>query len=585
MLKEVLKCFFQDKYKLFIILGILLFGILFRFLWLDKFPVGMNHDEIDVTLSAKSYWRFGTDISGIPFPKSLFITRTEAALSGFPSILLAPILGLLKSTPTLVRIPFVLVSLLTMFFLSLLAWDFTKNRKLTIIVCLVSLISPWLFFYSRSPTEVPFSLLFTLIGIYLLFRFYGKKIFYSLPFFIAAFLSYFGAKPVVPVLVVFLIFIHAKTIAKTALKTYILYVLLLVGLVGVYIFGSLSTPGSTYLIRHKELSILSPDKYSGAVNEERRASISYPLKTLFFNKFVSLVENVERKYVGSISPNYLFFSGDELVPFQEHGVLYLLDLVFIVLGIISVGKLKNKKEKILAYIILSLFIAGPIGSAITVIGNQYIFRSFLLIPAFILLISLGINFALNNFKFKYGTSIFVIAYLIFFLNFLYFFFFRYSIKQQENHFLRERVLSNYLIRTKSEGEEILFVSKYPIRAMLEYVFFSNYLDRVGELPQKEKGESYEIDGIAFTGDCDAANVISSKTIIIDQRACSIPSRNNYVVIENQKDAGSQFIIYNDKLCKDERLTPWRREHLLSDYSIEKMNDALFCRRWINKYGQ
>ena len=92
MLKKVLKQFFQDrKSKLIIIL--ILVVVFFRFLWLDRFPIGINHDETDLILSAQTIWKFGKDVSGVAFPKSLFFTYTEAGQAGLPSFLLSPYLG------------------------------------------------------------------------------------------------------------------------------------------------------------------------------------------------------------------------------------------------------------------------------------------------------------------------------------------------------------------------------------------------------------------------------------------------------------------------------------------------------------
>src|SRR3990172_7963576 len=117
-----------------LLLGLLLLGTVTRFLWLDRFPVGISHDEAEVLLSAKTYWLFGTDISSTSFPKSIFTNLTSGGLSGLPSFLLT-------------------------------------------------------------------------IGIYLLFKLKGSKIFYSLIPFIFSFFSYFGAKPVILLLLPLLLIV------------------------------------------------------------------------------------------------------------------------------------------------------------------------------------------------------------------------------------------------------------------------------------------------------------------------------------------------------------------------------------------
>src|SRR3989304_9983963 len=112
MLKEALKKFFQDKRILFFLV-ISVFLIAVRFLWLDKFPPGFNHDEVDVVLSAKNYWVNGADISGVKFPLPLIATKTEGVSAGLPSILLAPILGPLDVNLSSTRFVSALVNILT----------------------------------------------------------------------------------------------------------------------------------------------------------------------------------------------------------------------------------------------------------------------------------------------------------------------------------------------------------------------------------------------------------------------------------------------------------------------------------------
>jgi len=580
MLKKLVKQYFLDK-KYLPFTAIIIILIAIRFLWLDKFPVGINHDEVDVVLSAKSYWKFGRDLSGVPFPKSLFVTNTRAGLSGLPSFLLSPVYGPFTLSTSFARVPYVILSILIAFEIGIIVHLFTKNKRVSLISFLVALINPWLYLYSRSPTEAPFSLLFALLGIILLFK-NSKSFYYSLIFFSLSFFSYQAAKPVIPLLVFGLVFIHRKFLSNKKAKDYLTYPLIFTGVIISYLILSSLISGSTLSYRKNELIFLNLNKYSDTVNEQRRASLDFNYKSLFFNKYIELTKDTLKRYVGALSPSYLFFTGDQYVTFEEYGFFYIFDLPFIFLGFVGLLKLKEKRERQLVYILLLLLIISPISSSLSLIGNQYIFRSFLLPPILIILIAFGVELFLKYFnQSKIIILIISLCYTYFFLYFLAIFFFRYSIKQQENHSLGERIVADYLIRATKDNEFVYVSADYPYAAFYEYVFFSNYLDKVRVLPDVNASE-FKTDQIIFSGKClneEGIHLIEEKALKCEEK------ESDFLVIEHQKDAGAIFRIFNDTICKDALLTPYRRSHFVSDYDIEKMDNTTFCNRWINKYEE
>lgn len=537
--------------KLFLIGVSCLFLITARFLFLNEFPVGILHDEVDVTLSSKYYFNNGTDISGIPFPKSLFVTKSWAGIAGLPSFLLTYVYGPFKLSPLVIRIPFVFVSILVSFFIYLIIFELTKNKRISLISLFVSFVNPWLYFYSRQPTEAPFALLFVLIGLYIFLKASGYKIFWSLIFFIASFYSYFGAKPVVPVLVIGLAFFANKLVKPRIKFLGLVFVISMFLLVFSYFALSKYYGGGTLGQRENQLTFLNFDKYSSIVNDVRRESIDFPLKSIFFNKYTIFLKITASKFLGPFSYEYLFLSGDSVVPFGDHGVLYLFDLPVMLFGVYFLLKSNNKNEKKLLLLLVLLFLAGSVGPAVSVVGNQFVFRAFLHIPAYILLISFALS-KLN--KPIFAISLFI--YFLLFINFLVFFFFRYSISQQDNHFVAERVVASYLHRV----DKAYVISLEPERLFYQAVFYNGSANRAlfsDKCPVFEKGLTY---------------IVESKL------ACGI--EDNYVVIQNQKDSGVKYKIVNDKLCKDVNLTNYRRDHKVSDYNIEALDNVTFCNRWI-----
>jgi hypothetical protein len=580
MLKKALKHYLTDKKNLLFFLVILLL-VAIRFVCLNNFPVGVLHDEVDVTLSAKSYWLFGTDLSGVAFPKSLFMTNTWAFLSGLPSFLLAPVYGPLTLSPFIIRIPFVILSVITAYLISLLAKTLTGNATFASITILIALINPWLYFYSRQPTEAPFALLFTLIGTILLFKHKDKKIFYSLPFFIASFFSYFGAKPVIPVAAVALILIHWKHVNNKAAKWHLLFVLTIILTVILYFTVSLSFSDSTLAQREGQLTFLNLDRYSGLVNEQRRASIEFPFKELVFNKYSELARDSFAKYSASYTPNFLLLRGDGMLTLNEHGVLYWIDVLFILLALTYLVAIKDKKIQLLIAISAAFLLTGAVGSAISTWPDQFVFRNFLQIPSYIMLISLGVYYLIYKVvaeKYRFHTVMLTcMIFAISLLNFLSIFFFRYSVRE-DRHFVTERVLVKYLNLVKTSEEQITVTVEETDRIFYQYVFYNNLLGSFSSTPHYKQEERIVIDNINFTQNCEETR--GGLWIFNRRSECEITEDQDFAVIQDHKDAGFVYYILNDRLCEDIELGNYRRNHYISDYNIESMNAQEFCIRWI-----
>src|SRR3989339_393850 len=394
MLKKVLKQYLVKNKLLIIPLLIILFSLILRFTWIDRFPGGMDADQVEVSLSAKTIGLFGVDSSGTGWKTMIFGNNTKAGIAGLPSIMISPLYYFSKLNLTNIRIPFVIINVITIIFLSLLVFELTKEKIIIIFTLLIGFINPWMFAYSRVPTEAPFSLLLIIVGMYFLFKFKGYKIFYSLLFFVGAFYSYFGAKPLLLLLVPVLLIIHYFINNKRNIKIYIFFLLSFILFAGIYFGVSRKLNLNTFSARSQdEILILNADYFSDKVNEYRRASIDYPLKNVLINKYT----------------------------------VTLLDLLFIVIGIYGISNYKK-----LIPLLITLFIVSSIPPALSLHGDSFFYRGFLLIPALIILISLGLTYMYKNLKKNYKSIITISVFLIYFslfVNFLIFYFFRYPVKQ------------------------------------------------------------------------------------------------------------------------------------------------------------
>ena len=108
------------------LIGFLLITI--RFFYLDRFPVGVSHDEVEYILSSKTYSLSGVDLSNTSFPKSIFQTKTDGIISFLPPILLAPYFGLISLNQFTARLPYVVINIVTAISIYFLVKKLFKNK-------------------------------------------------------------------------------------------------------------------------------------------------------------------------------------------------------------------------------------------------------------------------------------------------------------------------------------------------------------------------------------------------------------------------------------------------------------------------
>src|SRR3990167_4100065 len=136
-----------------IILGIiLLVAIFLRFWHLDRVPVALFGDEMDVGYQAYSILKTGKDYYGNSFPihfHSLAEWRTPLYLySAVPTVAMWGI------SPLGVRVPAAVFGVLGIYGLYLLIKELFDNEKVALISALVLAVSPWHVQYSRAGFEV-----------------------------------------------------------------------------------------------------------------------------------------------------------------------------------------------------------------------------------------------------------------------------------------------------------------------------------------------------------------------------------------------------------------------------------------------
>ena len=227
---------------------------------------------------------------------------------------------------------------------------------------------------------------------------------------------YSTAKLFTPALLLFLLIIYRKDLAKLQRK-YIVRAVIALLLVGLPIFLSTLFGGGAQ--RFTYLSVLGDPKTAGKVDELRLADarsrtelgnelMTTPSDRAFHNKGTITVETIVTNYLQPVSVDFLFINGDPNLRHSIKGVgqFYWLEFIALFLGVVLFfGKFKDKKVK---YVILFWIAVGILPSALTRDGGNHATRLILILPPLAFLISYGLIEGLKLIKPRFRVVVVII---------------------------------------------------------------------------------------------------------------------------------------------------------------------------------
>jgi len=181
-----------------IIFIILLLAIVIRFYDINQLP-SLNPDEAALGYNAYSLLLTGKDEHGASWPLH-FKSFGDFKPGGYVYLAM-PFIKVLGLTPFAVRLPNLILSVLTILILYKLVSLLSSSKALGLYSAMVLTLSPWHIHFSRGAWESSAALFFILLGIY---WFYQKKFNYFLLPFIASLYIYHSARIIAPLLVLFL---------------------------------------------------------------------------------------------------------------------------------------------------------------------------------------------------------------------------------------------------------------------------------------------------------------------------------------------------------------------------------------------
>lgn len=370
-----------------LLIAVLILAFLLRIWQINQNPSSLNWDEVSHGYNAYSILKTGKDEWGVPLP---IIFRAygdyKLPLYIYTTAISESVFGLNEFA---VRLPSLLAGILSVLFIFLLVKRVSKKESLAILAVFLLAIEPWSIFLSRVAVEANLAVFLIIAAIYFLVLSVDKKWFLlsSVFLFGLSLHTYNSARIFVPLFLISLGLVYhssliewikkRKLVVLTSALAFLFFFLPMVGQI-------LSGEGAA---RYRWVNLLD----EGAVNRinEARGNSSFPapLPKLIYNKMTYYTFAFGQNYISHFSPNFLFLKGGNNYQFNipGSGLIYPLELPFIVLGLLIFFKKRNK----FAWVILFWLLLAPIPGSLTR-DAPHTLRAIILLPVFSLLTPLGL---------------------------------------------------------------------------------------------------------------------------------------------------------------------------------------------------
>ncbi len=417
----MLKKFVSRTYL--ILFAIFLLSLFLRFYQLGSVPFGFHIDEASLGYNAYSLLQTGRDENNHLFP--LYIDMFgDNRPSGYHIIDIVPVM-LFGLNVFATRFPAALFGSLLVFPLYFLAFSIFKDKRIGLLVAFLGAMSPWSIVVSRASGEAIIALFFITLGFALLLHSISKeKVSYLLSGTLCIILSFFfyhTPRVFVPMLF-FSLFLSLFSLWRKTARNY------KVVLLTCFIITSLVSFALVFLVtggtgRFTQVNIFGFPETRLVMNEQLQEDgvmkSMVTVSRMFHNKVISYFLTFSRNYFEYFTGGFLFISGGLPAWYRVPGMglLYLIELPFILWGIVAVAT----SRKIIEKTPLIWLLVAPITAAITVDDIPNINRTLVMLPALEMLAACGVVAVFGRIIPRFRLfGIFILS-LVFLYSVLYFF--------------------------------------------------------------------------------------------------------------------------------------------------------------------
>ena len=578
---QLLRYIKKNRISLLFLGAIILLAAFLRLIYLERIPNAIGGDELTYILTIKSMVLTGHDMTGTWNPWSIlwFQYPYGQIQAELPYFLFAPVVGWSPFSLFTARITNAIVSI----GIVILIYLITKkigNEKTALFAGFLASINPWFIYIGRTAYEVVPAMFFFLCIFYILLVVRKWKILLVIPFIILAFYSYIATKTILmPFLFLSILFVYLFVNKKKDGIYYSIIFFISFLLTIFYFFMTLMHPNAT---RIGEIFTPFSPMVTQEVNILRTASIHSPFTALFINKITMYIAIIIAKVLNIFSFNYLFSTGDAFFSIWSHGLFYTLDIIFLIIGSVS---LFLKQKRLFAF--LWLFIAVGIIPHLIHVSNSDNFTPHitLIFPFIIMIIAIGIETVVQKIRQKslhrISRGVVIIVYLIMLGSFLNIYFYQFPL--HGNFDFNTRVISNYVMRAADNDKKINIYTPRSADIFSKYIFYANIYkpSTAGEIKHIILSHNYNYGNIHFLS-CDNKEKMKSQDIVYvyDAQCGKTVHTSSHIATKTLFDGGDAFLIYHDTLCKNTTLKNYPTGITLADFSLEKEGIEKFCSTYI-----
>lgn len=472
----------RKKFRI-ILLGLIIFlATILRFVRLDSVPGELFGDEIDVGYQAYSILETGRDYRGQLLPSYIHsLTEWRAPLYLYSTV---PSVALLGLNEWGVRFPAALFGILTVLISFFLIRELFKDEKLALLTAFLMAFNPWSIHYSRAGFEVTLLLFLVSSGFLCFFKGLRKPKLLVLSAFLfsLSLYAYNTANIFLPLMFLVLGILYFKPLLKLEKKWLVL---------SVFLFLLVSAPLIKNIFlgdaasRFGLISVFSNEKMVDEINLTRVEVLvsgqdfsMIPLtEKVFHNRPLYWFLEISENYFSSLSPKFLFSSGDPNIRHSvpRVGQLYVVEAIFVVLGFWFLLKRKEKEK----WFLFSFLLFAPIPSALTQGGGNHATRLFLMVLPLVFLSALGFLGLINMIKLKKKYILFLVpAVLLAGLIFNFFFFFHQYFVHYEKQSWKlwsygyKEIMTELALHEKDFDR--VFINNTYEPALIRYLFWTKY---------------------------------------------------------------------------------------------------------------
>lgn len=415
--------FFKKHTVIIFLLLIFSVAVCLRFYSLSEIPNGLHIDEAINGVNGYFISQTGKDTNNnlLPLQTEVFGDYNPTGYS-YLAILPIKLFGLNEFST---RFPGALLGCLTVLATFLLGFAIFRNKKIGLLSAFLVAISPWHIVFSRSSEETLVSLFFVVLGFALAILSFEhqklKLLFSGISLLFLSFFMYFTPRVFVPLLFfALLILLFSNWHKQKNMKYKNVFVgsfLFLVALALILVF--IVNGGGN---RFKQVSVFgSPETrliMEEQIREDGVMGTSVKITQMFHNKVTNYLLTYASNYIDYFSGSFLFMKGGLPVWFRVEGIglVYVLELPFLLIGLVVLATSKNKMQKIP---LIWLFLA-PVVAAVTTDDIPNIRRSLTMLPIIEIISAFGFLYVIQNRKKLGKTMMIFVSAILLTLNFSYF---------------------------------------------------------------------------------------------------------------------------------------------------------------------